>query len=816
MSNTEIVVVGAGVAGLSAALAVAGTGHDVTLVTKAELVESNTYHAQGGIAAAIFSDDDPKLHAADTMAAGHGLCDPKAVDILTREGAERVREFAAAGVHFDRDAHGHMLRGLEAAHSRARVVHAGGDATGKVFELDVSAMVRKNPRIHIIENAFLKDLIVRGGHIAGVHLLIDGQDKDLAADRVILAAGGAGRMYPYTTNPPVATADGLAVAWRAGAQVADLEFYQFHPTAMAVGEHFLVSEAVRGEGAVLLDEHGHRYMKDIDPRAELAPRDVVARENFRVMQAQGGKPVMLDVSPMARENPDLASFLAHRFPTIDAYTRSLGFDWSKEPIPVAPAAHYYMGGIRTDLNARTSIPGLYAAGECARTGVMGSNRLASNSLLEGLVYGRRAGLAAVADGDDAVWAPEPFLNSAMVRKNPRIHIIENAFLKDLIVRGGHIAGVHLLIDGQDKDLAADRVILAAGGAGRMYPYTTNPPVATADGLAVAWRAGAQVADLEFYQFHPTAMAVGEHFLVSEAVRGEGAVLLDEHGHRYMKDIDPRAELAPRDVVARENFRVMQAQGGKPVMLDVSPMARENPDLASFLAHRFPTIDAYTRSLGFDWSKEPIPVAPAAHYYMGGIRTDLNARTSIPGLYAAGECARTGVMGSNRLASNSLLEGLVYGRRAGLAAVADGDDAVWAPEPFLNSATGAVFDHAPIALAAPAATAAADDTAADKVWNRTRIQNTMWHGVGVLRDEAGLKTAIAELGQGLAAANAQADVNADGAASSVEALENRNMLTVGYVAATAALARTESRGAHARTDHSEPVDNWAHSVAYIKD
>ena len=414
MSNTEIVVVGAGVAGLSAALAVAGTGHDVTLVTKAELVESNTYHAQGGIAAAIFSDDDPKLHAADTMAAGHGLCDPKAVDILTREGAERVREFAAAGVHFDRDAHGHMLRGLEAAHSRARVVHAGGDATGKVFELDVSAMVRKNPRIHIIENAFLKDLIVRGGHIAGVHLLIDGQDKDLAADRVILAAGGAGRMYPYTTNPPVATADGLAVAWRAGAQVADLEFYQFHPTAMAVGEHFLVSEAVRGEGAVLLDEHGHRYMKDIDPRAELAPRDVVARENFRVMQAQGGKPVMLDVSPMARENPDLASFLAHRFPTIDAYTRSLGFDWSKEPIPVAPAAHYYMGGIRTDLNARTSIPGLYAAGECARTGVQGANRLASNSLLEGLVYGRRAGLAAVRDENGTVWQPESFTDSEII------------------------------------------------------------------------------------------------------------------------------------------------------------------------------------------------------------------------------------------------------------------------------------------------------------------------------------------------------------------------------------------------------------------
>ena len=416
------------------------------------------------------------------MAAGHGLCEPRAVEILTREGTDRVRQFAAAGVHFDRDAQGHMLRGLEAAHSRARVVHAGGDATGKVVELDVSAMVRANPLIHIIEHAFLEDLIVRDGAIAGVRLLVR---------------------------------DG---------------------------------------------------------------------ETFR-----------------------------------------------------------------------------------------------------------------------------------------------------------------------SADMAASRVILATGGAGCLYPYTTNPAVATADGLAAAWRAGAQVADVEFYQFHPTAMAVGEHFLVSEAVRGEGAVLLDEHGERYMTRVDERAELAPRDVVARENFRVMQAQGGKPVMLDVSPMRRENPDLAEFLRHRFPTIDAYTRSLGFDWSKEPIPVAPAAHYYMGGIRTDLEGRASIPGLYAAGECARTGVMGSNRLASNSLLEGLVYGRRAGLAAVADGDDAVWAPEPFLNSATGAVFDHAPIALAAPAATAAADDTAADKVWNRTRIQNTMWHGVGVLRDEAGLKTAIAELGQGLAAA-----------------------------------------------------------------
>ncbi|WP_107314987.1 L-aspartate oxidase [Bifidobacterium merycicum] len=434
-----IVVIGAGIAGLSAALAAAGdkrvgaegltaygnaniaggdASDDVLLVCKDEFVESNTYHAQGGVACAIFSDDDPRLHAEDTMAAGHGLCDRTAVDVLTDEGARHVRELIAAGWHVDRGEDGSVLRGLEAAHCRSRVVHAGGDATGKVLELDVSAMVRENPRIHVLEHAFLNDLIMRDGHVSGVRLTVRGADgeaesRTIDATRVILATGGAGRLYPYTTNPAVATGDGLAAALRAGAQVTDLEFYQFHPTAMAIGEHFLVSEAVRGEGAVLLDEHGHRFMTDVDPRAELAPRDVVACANFRTMQAQGGKPVMLDVSPMAKENPDLAAFLRHRFPTIDAYTRSLGFDWSKEPIPVAPAAHYWMGGIRTDLFGRSSIPGLYAAGECARTGVQGANRLASNSLLEGLVYGYRAGLATVRDADDAVWQPQTLDNSAI-------------------------------------------------------------------------------------------------------------------------------------------------------------------------------------------------------------------------------------------------------------------------------------------------------------------------------------------------------------------------------------------------------------------
>ncbi|MCF2561534.1 L-aspartate oxidase [Bifidobacterium boum] len=435
-------VIGAGIAGLSAALAVANgdldaglPGQHVTLITKTDLVESNTYHAQGGIAAAIFPDDDPKLHAKDTLAAGAGLCEPKAVDILTREGAEQVRRLIGAGVRFDKHPDGTLLRGLEAAHSRSRVVHAGGDATGKIVELDVSAIARDTPNIHIIEHAFVVDLVTEPidthspaagearaagvtSTVRGVRLFdtATGEQRTLACNRVILATGGAGRLYPFTTNPQVATGDGLAAAWRAGAQVADLEFYQFHPTALGVGEHFLISEAVRGEGATLLNERGERYMTAIDPRAELAPRDVVARENFRQMMAQGGRPVLLDATAIGRkmglDQAGLTAFLKHRFPTIDAYTRSMGFDWSREPIPVTPAAHYWMGGIRTDVWARTSIRGLYAAGECARTGVQGANRLASNSLLEGLAYGRRAGLAALRDTDAAVWQPQSLLGSA--------------------------------------------------------------------------------------------------------------------------------------------------------------------------------------------------------------------------------------------------------------------------------------------------------------------------------------------------------------------------------------------------------------------
>ncbi|MFT9233028.1 MAG: FAD-dependent oxidoreductase, partial [Bifidobacterium sp.] len=436
-----IVVVGAGIAGISAALAIAGgsgekeldsgqTGQDVLLISKTSFTMSNTFCAQGGIAAAVADDDSPEMHAHDTLIAGDGLCDREAVAILTTEGAREVKALARNLVHFDRDGSGQLQHGMEGAHGVARILHAGGDATGYVMENDLASVAALNPRIHILEHAFLESLRARDGEIEGLRVHIDldaemsamlrkvyetraddevvhelraragsdgGGAVEIAARSVILATGGAGQAYEYTTNPEIATGDGVAAAWRVGARIQDAEFYQFHPTALAAKKHFLVSEAVRGEGAVLLDSAGERYMPDIDSRAELAPRDIVARANFRTMQRQGGDPVRLDVTVLADRHQDLAAFLKRRFPTLDHFTKKEGLDWATSPIPVTPAAHYWMGGIHTDLWGRTTVPGLYAAGECARTGVHGANRLASNSLLEGLVFGRRAGIAAVMD-----------------------------------------------------------------------------------------------------------------------------------------------------------------------------------------------------------------------------------------------------------------------------------------------------------------------------------------------------------------------------------------------------------------------------------
>lgn len=390
----SILIVGSGVAGLTAALE-AVDDYDVTLLTKSDLSQSNTRYAQGGVAVVTTEDDSVESHVADTLVAGAGLSDEDTVQVLCEEGPDAVGELIGRGVKFDQ-VDGHLAHGLEAAHSHARILHAGGDATGAGIAYALIDRVRAS-RVVVRESTTVADLVVEGGVVVGVRLL-DGEV--LRADATILATGGAGQLFPYTTNPEVATGDGVAMALRAGAVVSDLEFYQFHPTSLDAPGNFLISEAVRGEGAVLIDKDGGRFMVDVHPDAELAPRDVVARGIAAQMAKQPGASVRLDATGLGAE------FLAKRFPSIDAACRAQGFDWGAEPIPVTPAAHYWMGGIRTDEWGRTSIAGLYAIGEAACNGLHGANRLASNSLLEGAVYGTRC-IAALADPPPAeAWDEE--------------------------------------------------------------------------------------------------------------------------------------------------------------------------------------------------------------------------------------------------------------------------------------------------------------------------------------------------------------------------------------------------------------------------
>ena len=381
----NVIVVGSGIAGLTAALHAHEAGHTVTMVTKGAIGDGCTALAQGGVAGMYGPDDSPAQHAEDTMDAGAGLSDPGAVHTLVTDGAVRIAELIARGVAFDRTADGTLQLGREAAHRHARIVHAGGDATGAAISDALIAAVRKTT-IVVVEHAFLADLVVTGGAVRGIRMLVAGAATESSADAVILATGGAGQLYAHTTNPVGATGDGIAAALRAGAAVADLEFVQFHPTILASGPAFLISEAVRGEGATLVDRSGRRFVFDDHPDGELAPRDVVSRSIARQAAAQG-TPVRLDATLLG------ATALAARFPTIDRVTRERGFDWSRDPIPVTPAAHYLMGGVVTDLDGRSTLPGLFAVGEVARTGVHGANRLASNSLLEGAVFGARAAAA---------------------------------------------------------------------------------------------------------------------------------------------------------------------------------------------------------------------------------------------------------------------------------------------------------------------------------------------------------------------------------------------------------------------------------------
>ncbi|MEE1808739.1 L-aspartate oxidase [Streptomyces sp. BE133] len=418
--DADVVVVGSGVAGLTTALRCAAAGLATVVVTKARLDDGSTRWAQGGIAAALGDGDTPEQHLDDTLVAGVGLCDEAAVRTLVTEGPDAVRRLIETGAHFDTTDSGDIALTREGGHHRRRIAHAGGDATGAEISRALVEAVRE-AALHTVENALVLDLLTDAeGRTAGVtlHVMGEGQHDGVGAVRapaVVLATGGMGQVFSATTNPAVSTGDGVALALRAGAEVSDLEFVQFHPTVLFLGagsegQQPLVSEAVRGEGAHLVDASGTRFMTGQHELAELAPRDIVAKAITRQMELRGTEHMYLDARHFG------AAMWEQRFPTILAACRAHGIDPITEPIPVAPAAHYASGGIRTDLRGRTTVPGLYACGEVACTGVHGANRLASNSLLEGLVFAERIAADIVGDRPSAgaatagtLPAPSPLL-----------------------------------------------------------------------------------------------------------------------------------------------------------------------------------------------------------------------------------------------------------------------------------------------------------------------------------------------------------------------------------------------------------------------
>ena len=399
--HADYAVVGSGVAGVRAAIELSQAG-SVLVLAKSYLSESATAYAQGGIAVALSDEDEIGLHEQDTINAGDGLCRPETVALLVEEGPKYITQLIEWGTEFDR-AGTKLAFTREAAHSRSRILHAHGDSTGREISRALLARAHTIPHLHLRAHAFTTRLIIEKGRVAGVQFIDenDGTLHELRAGAVLLATGGLGQLYRETTNPEVATGDGMAIAYEAGAVLSDMEFVQFHPTALAIkgAPRFLLSEALRGEGGILRNIHLERFMKRYHEAQELAPRDVVARAIVSEMHRTSSQHVYLDMTAKPKE------FLEKRFPRIYSTCLSHGLDLASDLAPVSPAAHFMMGGVKTDLWGHTSIPGLYAAGETGATGVHGANRLASNSLLEGLVFGARAGIAMIKDAPGSKKTP---------------------------------------------------------------------------------------------------------------------------------------------------------------------------------------------------------------------------------------------------------------------------------------------------------------------------------------------------------------------------------------------------------------------------